>query len=62
MAAVAVNWRDTVRDALVGDCPPDNDVEMPDDGRHRAIGLRIMVLSACLYACAVAVVLAHCAG
>ena len=49
--------RETVRDSLIGDCPPDLDIELPDDGSRRKLGFAVMGLFALVMAsCAAGVV------
>jgi len=55
-----MTWRETVRDTLVGDCPPACDVEMPGDGARRQVGIRLLVVAIMLVAACAAVVLVRC--
>ena len=49
--------RDTVRDTIIGDCPPSMDVELPEDGSRRKLGFAVMGLCAVvMVSCSAAVV------
>lgn len=48
------------RDSLVCDCPPEEDVELPDDGTESWLGLLLAVVVVCL--CAATVLVACDAG